>query len=138
MVHEVKRLFTLLAGLKIEFLDFLWMVVVKRATHCPSVDTRVIHDGGSGWQYIDPFVLLKKENRVIFSRRISTNMHFGRQTLTKKMHFTAGFVSNEARQNSLSCCLFIHGGENLFIFCQGLFFGWPSYEVSIRSKPNEA
>jgi len=136
MVHEVRRLFTLLAGLKIEFLDFLWMVV-KRATHCPSVDTRVIHDGGSGSISI-PLCLRKRRTGSSFHVEFLTCIL--EETLTKKkMHFTAGFVSNEARQNSLSCCLFIHGGENLFIFCQGLFFcGWPSYVVSIRSKPNEA
>ena len=65
MVHEVKRLFTLLAGLKIEFLDFLWMVV-KRATHCPSVDTRVIHDGGSGSISI-PLCLKKGEQGHLFT-----------------------------------------------------------------------
>ena len=37
------------------------------------------------------------------------------------VHFTPGFVSNEARHNSLSCCLFIHDGKEFVYFCQKVF-----------------
>ena len=119
MVHEVKRLFTLLAGLKIEFLDFLWMVV-KRATHCPSVDTRVIHDGGSGSISI-PLCLKKRRTGSSFHVEFLTCILEDRHSQKNAFY---GWICVKRGTTEFIVMLLIHSrrGEFVYFLSGSLFF----------------
>ena len=84
-----------------------------------SIKQGSIHKPNIDFYVYDNFVVKKEQGHLFIS--LSFSIGFDGAWGVIGVHFTPGFVSNEARHNSLSCCLFIHDGEEFVYFCQKVF-----------------